>query len=182
MGELIQPGMLLVGGQQPGQLNQYYGFADANTTTVTAASYGNLSSQYVIPAGEADYAGAAYELSCGGRGTQGSTAELARFAFLLGGGQLAAATVPSSFAGTSVTFAWTATLKAVCADGVSSWWGSVAVEIDSATESYTGVASNSSAWTAAVSSAIPVALQAEWGATTGAPTITCSWTTWKKVA
>ena len=58
MGTLIPAGGTLVAGQGPGQLSQYYGYADGNVTTVTQAALNNLSSVYTIPAGEAVYAGA----------------------------------------------------------------------------------------------------------------------------
>ena len=69
---LIAAGQDLTAGQGQGQLSQYYGYADASSTTVAATSSTDLSTVYTIPAGE-PYAGAAYyELTCGGFGTWGA--------------------------------------------------------------------------------------------------------------
>jgi len=183
MGSLIQPGQLLVAGTAPGQLNQYYAFSDANSTTVTAASLANLSSQYTIPAGEADYSGVAYEMSCGGYGQQGSTAQTLKIGVVIGSSVGSPAIIPTSALVTGDVFAWSAKLELVCSDGASSWWYTCTVCVDSsANTSFSAVGANSSAWSKSISSAIPVAIQAEWGATTGAPTITNARTVWKKVS
>jgi hypothetical protein len=190
---LILAGQALTAGQGQGQLSQYYGYADANQTTVTATGPANLSTLYTIPAGEA-YAGAAYELSCGGYGTWGSTQQLLLFTALVGATTLTTSNATAAAASLSVSaaFRWQATVRIVCADGVSAWWGSVtAILQQSANPVLPGTAadnsiplagSNTSAHTASVSSAVPFSVQCGWGSTTGAPTITNAWTTFRKVA
>lgn len=191
MGTNVQAGQLAVAGQGTGQANQYYGVADVNQTTVLAATAQNLSTVYTIPAGEA-YATAAYELSCGGTGTWGGTQQLLKFQALLGtqfgnSPQIAAAALPASAA-----FSWMAVMKVISADGVSNWWGSLSVWLQetanalnpgtAADNCFAMAASNSAAHAATVSANITVAVQALWGATTGAPTITNSWTTFRKIS
>ena len=190
MGALIKPGQLLVGGQAAGELNQYYAMADSNASSVTQSAYTNLSTQYTIPAGEA-YAGAAYEMSCGGIGTWGSTAQTLAFQMLAGTSVLTLA-ISSAALATSAGFYWRVLLELECADGVSGWWGTLSGSVvasgavlNPGTASSNAIAlaaANSTVHTASVSSAIAVALQAKWGATTGAPTISNYRTTFKKVA
>ena len=191
MGVLILAGQTLQAGEGQGQLSQYYGYADTTATTVTAAASANLSSVYTIPAGEA-YAGAAYELACGGTGTWGSTQQQLVFVFFLGTafGSAQAGKVAAGALAASATFQWSARMTAVCKDGVSAWLGSItAVVQENVNPANPGTASTNAlpvtcapVPTASVSSAINVAVQAFWGATTGSPTITNNWTTFRKIA
>jgi hypothetical protein len=194
MGENIQPGQVLVGGQQPGQLNQYYGYADTNVTTVTQAALNNLSSVYTIPAGEAAYAGAAYELECGGYGTWGSTQQTLKFVAYLGAavGSGSSGGIAAAAFAASAAFSWRARVDLTCEDGVSLWRVSMDAVVQQTTNfALPGTAADNSvpvvtgptgSLTADVSDAQAVALQAEWGSTTGAPTITTTWTRFRKVA
>jgi hypothetical protein len=192
MGALIQAGQTPAATSAAGGLNQYYGYADAVQTTVTAASLANLSSVYTIPAGEA-YAGAAYCLRCGGLGTWGSSAQNLGLAAVLDGTTIhTTVQVASAVFNTSVSFLWSAQIDLVCADGISQWFGSLkawgqqntgAVNIGTvASNAFVLTDSNSSAATAAVSSAVTVALQAKWASTTGSPTLTTYWTKFCKDA
>jgi hypothetical protein len=171
-------------------LNQYYGQSDAVSSVVTAASFTNLSSVYTIPANEAAYAGAAYELRCGGNGTWGSTQQELDFAVSLNGGTFGAGkggdAASTAFAA-SIAFLWGVTLTVVCVDGVSSWKALLEVRLQASGSAATSssafplvcVASPSSVPAA---SAVTVALAAKWNTTTGAPTITNQLTTFRKIA
>ena len=190
---LIQAGQDLQAGQQPGQLSQYYGYADTTQTTVTAAAATDLSTLYTIPAGE-PYAGAAYELSCGGYGTWASSGPQAlTLNPLLGSGAVPIGRVIAAAAfSASAVFNWSVTIEMICSDGVSAWQVSyLGAVVETANALNPGTASTnavsfagatSSAYTAAVSSSVPVAFQAKWALTTGAPTITCVRTSFRKVA
>jgi len=190
---LILAGQTLQAGEGQGQLSQYYGYADANQTTVTAASITTLSIQYSIPAGEA-YAGAAYELSCSGYGTWGGTQQALTLSPLLGAATLTgtARVIAATALAASASFHWSLIIEVVCSDGVSSWQGSMRGAVaetasalnpgTAATNSVPFAGATSAAYTASVSSAVPIALRATWASTTGAPTITCVRTTFRKVA
>ena len=189
---LIPAGGTLTAGQGQGQLSQYYGYADGSPTTVTAASANNLSTVYTIPAGEA-YAGAAYELSCGGTGTWGSTQQQLTFAMALNGssfGSAGAGKVAATALAASASFFWSAAYELTSVDGVSSWNCKLTVIVaEGASAANPGTAATNTIplavmlnHTATVSSSITVALQALWASTTGAPTITNSMTRFRKTA
>ena len=190
---LILAGQTLQAGEGQGQLSQYYGYADANPTTVVAAVATALSSVYTIPAGE-PYAGAAYELCCGGAGTWASATppalglSMALNGTSFGNGQ--AGNISGSAFSASAAFCWEARFRLTCADGVSSWrCRLLAVLTQTANQALPGTAADNvvpvscyNSQTAAVSSAITVAVFGKWGSTTGAPTITCDMTEFRKVA
>jgi hypothetical protein len=189
----ILAGQALTAGQGQGQLSEYYGLADVNSTTVTAAASTNLSTPYTIPAGE-PYAGAAYELHCAGFGVWGSTQQNLTLAPFLGSGTVGSPTrvVAAAAFSISATFQWAVTLEFTCGDGVSAWQVSLSGSIvETAAALNPGAAgtnaialagATTTAYTAAVSSALPAALRAQWASATGAPTITCVRTTFRKVA
>lgn len=191
MGALIMPGQPLVAGQGAGQLNQYYGVADANPTTFASATQGNLCTPYTIPAGEA-YAGAAYELSCGGTGVQGSTGQTLGFQMLLGTAFGPIPTLGQVAFSVNQGFTYSLTMRLTCADGVSAWWGDLQGSIvenganllpgTTGQQAVPIAAANSSSHIAAVSGALTAVIQAKWGSATGAPTMTNNKTTWRKVA
>lgn len=192
MGDLILPGQVPPATAAAGGLNQYYGFADTSTTTVTAASAANLSSVYTIPAGEA-YTDAAYELKCGGTGTWGSTQQQLTLAMALNGtsfGSGGAGHVAATALAASASFFWSATYELTCVDGVSSWNCMLTAIVGEGTNAANpGTATTNTIplvvmlnHTATVSSAITVAVQALWASTTGAPTITNSMTRFRKTA
>lgn len=192
MGALIQAGATPVAGTGPGELNQYYGFADAAQTTVTASSLENLCTPYVVPAGEAVYPDVAYELRCAGFGVWGSTQQALTFQMVLGGVFGSVPVVGSVAFNASQDFAWSLVMNLTCSDGVSAWWGDLlgavvvsTANLDPGTAANNAVpiaAVNSGAHSAATSGALTAVIQAKWGSTTGAPTITTTKTTWKKVA
>jgi hypothetical protein len=189
---IIYAGQDLAAGQGQGQLSQYYGYADTSPTTVVSASLVALSTPYVIPAGEAGYAGAAYEMSCAGFGVWGSTQQALTFQTFLGTGFGSAPTVGSVALAASAAFAYSLTMRLTCTDGVSQWWADLlgAVVEDTAnlnpgtagTNAIPIAGVNSGAHTAAVSGALTAAVYAKWNSATGAPTITNAKTTWRKVA
>jgi hypothetical protein len=193
MSNLILAGATLVAGEGQGQLSQCYGAADTGTTTVVAATLANLSTVYTIPAGEANYAGVAYELTCGGTGTWGSTQQTLQFAMFLDtsfGGGSSGKIAAAAFA-ISAAFAWNARMTVVCIDGISTWQGTMAVTVQETASSVNPgtaatnsvpVCSASGPHTAAIASAVTASIQAQWGSTTGAPTITNSMTTFRKIA
>ena len=189
---LILAGQDLQAGQGQAQLSQYYGYSDATSTTVTATAATDLSTLYTIPAGEA-YAGAAYELHCAGYGTRGSTQQTLTLNPLLGSGAVPIGRVIAAAAfSASAAFNWSAIIEMVCSDGVSAWQVSfMGTLTQTANAILPGTAADntvsfagatSSAYTAAVSSAIPVAFQAKWASATGASTITNVRTSFRKVA
>lgn len=193
MSTLIQAGQLLVAGTGQAQLNEYYGLADTNQTTITAASFGNLSNVYTIPANEANYADVAYELTCSGQGTWGSTQQQLYLSMAMNGTQFGSGSyVAAAALSASATFTWRMTFRLTCSDGISSWWcdmdgivqqnSNPVLPGTAADNAIPLVSSNSAAHTAAISSNITVAVQAKWAATTGAPTITCYKTQFRKVA
>lgn len=191
MGALILAGQDLVAGTGAGQLNERYGFADATPATVTAASFANLCTPYVIPAGEA-YAGAAYELSCAGDGVWGSTQQTLALSMFLGSAFGTAPTPGATMLNASVAFQYSLIMRLTCVDGVNQWWGDISGAVVAATATIlpgnaaanacaiAGV--NTGVHLASVSGALTAVIQAKWGSTTGAPTITNLKTTFKKVA
>jgi hypothetical protein len=193
MGSNVSAGSKAVATTAAGGANQYYGYADANQTTVTAASLTALSSIYTIPAAEA-YAGAAYELSASGKGTWGSTAQWLTLYLLLNGA--AAGESPSISAtafATSANFRWAAVLEYVSVDGISEWQCGLRFQMSQYTNAIVpGTAADNEATatdgtgsgpnTATVSSPVTCAFGVAWEATTGTPTITCLRTRFRKVA
>ena len=193
MGVLILAGQALQAGEGQGQLSQYYGYADGNQTTVTAAASTALSTVYTIPAGE-PYTNSAYELTCAGFGTWGSTQQALTLSPFLGAATITgtARVVAATALAISAAFHWSVTIGITCTDGVSGWQGSMIGTVaetasalnpgTAATNSVPFAGATSASYTAAVSSALTVALKAQWATTTGAPTITCVRTTFRKVA
>jgi hypothetical protein len=188
---IIYSGQDLAATTAQGGLNQYYGLADTASNTFTSATQGNLCSAYTIPAGEA-YANAAYELSCAGFGTWGSTQQPLAFQMYLGTAFGSAPAIAATAFAASNAFNWSLTMRLTCADGISAWWGDLAGAVVSggatllpgtaADNVVPVVAVNSGSHTAAVSSALTAVIQAKWGSATGAPTMTTTKTTWRKVA
>lgn len=190
---LIAAGQTLQAGEGQGQLSQYYGYADTTQTTVTAAASTTLSTLYTIPAGE-PYANAAYELRCAGYGTWGSTQQALTLSPFLGAGTITgtARVVAATALAASAAFHWSLVMEITCTDGVSGWQGSMLGTVaetanalnpgTASTNSVPLAGATSAAYTASVSSALSVALKAQWASTTGAPTITCARTTFRKVA
>lgn len=191
MGTQIQAGQALIAGTGPGQLNQYYGVADATPTTVTAAALANLCTPYVIPANEA-YAGAAYEMAAAGNGVWGSTVQSLQFSMFLGSAFGTAPTIGASLFNASQAFQWSLVMKLTCIDGVNQWWADLVGNlVNSSTTLLPGTAANNACPIAAVNtgvrlasvtSALTAVIQAKWSATTGAPTISTTKTTWRKIA
>ena len=191
---LIVAGQILQAGQGLGQLSQYYGYADGNATTVTASTATNLSTSYTIPAGE-PYANAAYELTCAGYGTWASSGPQAlTLSPFLGSGTITgtARVIAAAAFSTSAAFQWSALIELTCTDGVSGWqasWRGAVAETANALNPGTAAdnsvalaGATTASYTAAVSSALSVALKAQWASTTGGPTLTCVRTTFRKVA
>ena len=191
MGTLVMAGQDLAAGTGPGQLNQYYGFADTSQTTFTSATQGALCSAYTIPAGEA-YAGSSYEMRCSGFGAQGSTQQTLQFQMFLGSAFGTIPTLGAVVLSASQAFAYSLVMTLTCADGINAWWGDLlgaVVETSANLIPGTGgqqpvpiAASSLSAHTAAVSSAQTAVIQVKWGSATGAPTITNNKTNWRKIA
>src|SRR5580704_16743015 len=117
---LILAGQALQAGEGQGQLSQYYGYADVNSTTVTAAALTDLSTLYTIPAGE-PYTDAAYELRAAGYGTWGSTQQALTLGPLLGSGAVSSPTrvIAAAALAASAAFQWSLTIGITCSDGVS---------------------------------------------------------------
>jgi len=193
MGSLIQAGGLLVATTAPGGLNQYYGQADTTQTTISGTGLSALSSVYTIPVGEADNAGVAYELLCGGTMVWGTASEHLELAGYFDGATIhTTVTINDTVFASGSTQVWDAHFRMVCADGVSSWLGSwrfsanqVANNIvpgTAADNTVTAGDSTPSAVTAAVSSSIAMGLRAAWTGTSGSPSIINDWTVFRKIA
>lgn len=189
--------MLAVAGQKlPASfLNQGYGFADAATTTVTAASQQPLTTSYSIPANE-PAVGSAYEVRFGGNGTWGSTQQQLTFTLVIQGvvvvnliNGIAAAAFNASAA-----FRFTGLANIVfSATGVSggAWAGlsytlsesASAVNPGAAGTNTIGVAdANGTVATIDTTSSMAVIVKCGWAATTGAPTISNHHTIFRKIA
>lgn len=190
MGTLAAAGTSIIAGFY----NQYYSVSDTVATTVTQAVTTALSSVYAIPAGEPQV-NSAYELLCGGNGTWGSTAQSLHWGFYLnstqvGVGQIIAANQFSA----NAPFRWRARMRVVCVSTGSgaTWMGDMdAVVTQTANQVQVGTAAdnsvsladaNSSAVTASTLASTTAGIQAFWGSATGAPTITCRSTTFRKAS
>lgn len=176
-----------------GFYNQYYGFGDTTLTAVTAATQQPLSTQFTIPANEAQV-GSAYEVLCGGFGTWGTGVLIA---FTLVGQNITLVNQINGIAGAAFSntagFRWTLRGEIVFnATGAS---GSVLASLSytlsesanpvnpgTASTNTIAVADEAGATTLDTTSSIPVVVKAGWGATTGSPTITNRYTIFRKVA
>lgn len=169
-------------------INHAYTIADANVTTVTAASYAELSTVYQIPANDAAV-GMAYELTCFGYGTWGSTAQTLQLGLNLNGSIMGIApTIGSTAFATSEGFRWRISLILipVTIGATATWMGSIeGVVCQTANNILPGAGNqdsvplaggNSTAVTHDSTAGNDFSLQAQWGATTGASTITCTGT------
>lgn len=166
-------------------LNHAYSISDVDVTTVTAASYTDLSSIYAIPAGDAAL-GVSYELFAHGYGTTGSTAQTMQFGAQFGGSIVGIAPVIGSTAfGTSEAFRWAMTIE-LTPDGSSSTTGWAASLRGTVTQSANNVlpgagnqdsvpiaGGNSTLVTVDATASQSLSLRFQWGSATGSPTITC---------
>lgn len=170
-------------------LNRIYGQADTTATTVTAASQTRISSGYTIPANDAQ-AGTAYRISCWGTGTQGSTVQTLAFrANYAGGGGFNACTIANSFAGVSHPFRWNAEATLVIPSAGTTIKPSlmlrgIIADTNSSPNSFTPFCSefdDTNGTTLNTTVAWTLQIECAWGATTGAPTITCKGTLFERV-
>lgn len=160
------------------QLNKEYTQADTNSTTVTSASLVSLSSVYVIPANDAT-AGTVYRMTAYGQGTWGATAQALTFSGLLAAGTgLGSGTIPSGNLTTSQTFRWICHLNLVVSTSGSGGTavGNIEAQIYT-TSASTGQSGRVVGCAGSVSMDTTInrnlQIQANWGAITGAPTLTC---------
>lgn len=168
-----------------GLLNHMYAAFDATSHTVTAATQTQLSSQYVIAANDATTSNA-YRLTCWGTGTQGSSAQTIAFrANTIGGSGLNSVTTANSFCATSQTFRWwarmTCGISAIGSGGTITGFLEGALEQISVT---TGSNPFNSEWDGNSQNTAAnwgIEIDCAWGATTGAPTITCKGTLFERV-
>lgn len=166
-------------------VNHTYSISDVNVTTVTAAAYTDLSTIYNIAANDAAL-GVSYELMAHGNGTTGTTTETLQFGLYFGTGILGIAPAIGTTAWTtSIAFRWSARLE-LTPNGSSSttgWVGSITGTVSATgnlvpanTSNFTipfAGGTSSSPVTVDATAAQPFSLRCQWGATTGAPTITC---------
>lgn len=153
--------------------------------TVTGTGLGNLASQQ-IPANNAQ-PNAVYEIECWGSGTQGSTAQTLQFAVGLGGNTMSSVTLGTNYMIASASFRWYVMVRAIChTNGASGTWSSlIRGELSvNGQNLLTSGASSANATNAFVSCEIAstttvdttvseqFGLNAAWGSTTGAPTLT----------
>lgn len=165
-------------------LNRMYGEADANSHTVTAASLTDLSSVYVIPANDAS-ANTAYRLTCYGNGTWGSTQQQLNFQGTLASTSLGSGGVPSTALTASNSFRWYVTMNLVVATTGVSGTAVGAIDAQLYNTNTSGQAGRVIACAGVVAMDTTAAnnfkLQADWGSTTGAPTLTCLATIFERV-
>lgn len=166
--------------------------ADFTTHTVTAATSTQLSTAFSVPASDAEV-GAVYELEAYGNGTQGSTAQSLSFTHNFGGTDRVTTLIQSAFAGVNGPFAWRVVLRAACVTtGTSGTWQVLMYGFVSLNGGLGVGGSNTPAFvqttgsgaTITLSTTVSEALQvnALWGSTTGAPTLTCRSTQFRRVA
>ncbi len=173
-----------------GVLNRYYSLADANSHTVTAATQTALSSVYNIPANEAQV-GTVYRITASGFGTWASSGPqtLNLGASLTGvqtGGNLtlAAALFPLSDA-----IRWEAEARVICVSTGSggTWINALRGTINhfgtilATPNAFSWAVSNTGTLVASTLTVQTLSVDAAWGATTGAPTITCTSTVFEKL-
>jgi hypothetical protein len=156
-------------------------------TTVTQATLNTLASA-TYPGNDAD-AGAVYELEVNGNGTQGSTAQSLQVATVFGGNTMATFTWGSGFVPASQAFRWKVTIRVFChTTGSGGTWSSEITGVadqfgTNITNSVAAVSCESSGTTAvSTTSNQTLALQAAWGSTTGAPTLTSRVALFKRIA
>ena len=166
-------------------VNHTYSISDVNVTTVTAASYTDLSSIYQVPANDAAL-GISYELLAHGNGETGSTSQTLQLGIYFGSSILGIApTIGTTAWSTSLAFRWWARLE-ITPNGSSSttgWQGSLAACLTySGGNVVPGGSSNftiplaggtSSTATVDATAAQDFSLRCQWGSATGSPTITC---------
>ena len=178
------------------QLNQYYGYSDSATTTVTAAVQTQLTTSYSIPASEPSVT-SAYEIEFGGSFTWGATQQLIAFSLVIGGVVVLAnhpgidATAFSVSAAGRFTgrarFNWSAVgaSGAVFADlQVNLAETANAAKPGTAADNTVTISDATSAASAAIDStaAVTCIVKCGWAGTTGAPTISNRHTQFKKTA
>jgi hypothetical protein len=175
-------------------VNHAYALADTNVTTVTATAVTDLSTVYTIAANDAAV-GAAYRLTAGGNGTQGSTGQNLTFGLYLGGTLVGQAiTVQGSSTATwavNDNFRWSVTGLIVCATigGSGTWFGEMRGALSDTSSASVGAAGSTLGFADANVTAVTkdttvgqtLAIRANWGSTTGAPTISCRHTVFERL-
>jgi hypothetical protein len=172
-------------------LNQLYGQADGVQSVVTGTSFTNLSSPYVIPAGEPQ-AGSAYEMTVGGTGTWPTYSTPSTTLTIVPGvngsahGSGSGGVIAADAFASGVAVQWKARVSLVCIDGVSAWQANLDSILQQGTHAadvaqYSVGACVSVGITAAVTSAITVSIMAAWS-NTNSPGISNSFTMFRKVA
>lgn len=179
--------MPILAGQRltAGTLNHIYAQADATTRSVTSATFANISSQYVINANDAAV-GTAYRLTTWGTGTQGSTPQSLGFRpNTIGGAGISSVAAGSGFAAASQGFRWWARATFVVSTtgsggALTAFLEAMTVQTGTANAatSYVDVGSGFAVNTAANWG---IEIDAEWAATTGAPTISCAGTLFERL-
>jgi hypothetical protein len=154
-------------------------FADFTSTTVTGTTLTTVTKSWSIPANDAE-AGAVYKITMFGQGTQGSTADGLEVALLFAGTAQVGAQLGSTFQAASDAFGLIAEYKIVCKTTGSSatWWLPGQVQAANGI----GVNLGSSPITQSSTSAISVAIQFKWTASTGSPTFTSEGSYFERVA
>lgn len=149
--------------------------------TVTSASVTNLAAA-AIPAKDATVL-AMYQIETWGDGQQGSTAQTLTFTVVLGGTQMRAVTLAAGSMGTSQAFRWRAKARVtqVGTPGASAAWQSY-LKVNWSSTGNVGPSNNNFAegfsceanLTSTVDSTVQnnLGISANWGATTGSPTLT----------
>jgi len=148
--------------------------SDVSPVTVTAAVATRVTKSWTIPATAA--AGSVWRITAWGAGTQGSSAQTLSMWLFAQGNQEAGAGYANTFAGTSTAFGWRATgwyqVTSPGASGTAQYTWDVQVRAAGASSS-TSLLGWTNGVTVNTTASGSIYLMAGWGATTGAPTITC---------
>lgn len=185
---------LVLAGQRitAGVLSQDYSAGDTSSVTVTQATQNPLSKLWTIPANDPQ-PNTAYRLYVRGFGTWGGTVHnLNLYPFLTGNAVGLSPTLDSSVLSASATFRWSMWITLMClTTGSSGTWqlGMTGVVTQTANNVIPGTAANntipfeggnSTPYTQDTTVANTLAAYAAWGNTTGAPTLTSTFSLFEK--
>lgn len=167
--------------------------SDTGQNTVTQASSTPLSAAFTVPANDANV-GTAYRLIAWGTGTQGTSNQTLTLSLFFGGSSRSSFTIGTGeWTGTTSTaFRWKVELIALCATtGAGGTWSFCMSGYESATgnifssnganNTMAGCDSTAANVTVDTTVSNSMLLEANWGATTGGPTLTCRGQTFERI-
>lgn len=162
--------------------NPVIALVDPNSFNITQNTATNITKAYSVPGGDAQ-AGTTYRVSTWGTGTQGSTAQQPTF-YINGFGSSKSINIPSSFCAINTGFEIYATgtlqITATGSSGKAQYVIAVwARQSGSSTPS--NLAAIAGNVTVNTTTATTVGIQASWGSTTGAPTVSSFGSTCERI-